>query len=1622
TMIDAEHAPAMAPPVRTDEQIVPHNRWVPIGKSNCYLNEEKSQPSPIFKIVVDILKQTNFFRAFTASLTIPAIYIQQFWDTICFDSKAGSFKCQLDEQWFNLTQDTLRDALQITPVDNNRSFSSPPTPDTLVEFVNKLGFNKSLEIIFHLQRIATTSTQDPTTPTLLYLLRPVLGHSKFMLRKIQREVFGMTIPNELINDVIRGADYYDAYLEKVAKHQRSNCDSPAPKPAKSTKPKVTKQAKPVAPKAATKKPQPAPTKPKVTKQAKPIAPKAVTKEPQPAPTKPKEKKRKHAKETTETTPPAKRAKVGKVVDTQRAIKESMKDAHGAPRGPLPPVMFRETNTGKFQPLPKIEGKGKDKRRTSAPTKPSGPDGPSSLYIELGLTESDTESDEEMPPVVKSGDQDEGQAGPGPSIQDKGQAKPNPDDVAESQPLSTPGVHAGPNLEHTDVEVTDATSQPQPGQIDEEFTATAYPNVQENLKLTVDESVIPEEPASSTRTFSSLQHLAKDFSFGDQFFNDKPSKADNGKTTVDTEAESMVSVTIHQDTSAIPLMTSTVIDLVSKPDSPNIHRPLPTTATAIATTTMTITMLPLPLQPQQGSSDPTLLKYVGELEQHIADLVDANQALEERLDKHGSRLYRLENQDIPNQVRKAVDEIVTDVVDWAMQAPLKERFRDLPEANMKEILHNRIWESKSYQTHEDHMMLYEALEKSMAQDNRPFGTSGASGAFGSSQSPPPPPPLSNNQGGQSTSTAAPSSSKTVASAEYTAWTTTDTRIKSSVSPIPEELLMDDDTTADEQAYSTSGKDIGRDHIPTVNLRQSWWKPLTEDRPVTPEPAWSILSSALTVPMNNWASSLKSTYTPPPKNSLLAQIDDMATFMDWYCKKQGIFELTQKDLEGPAYEIVKVFHPNVVHLQFQMEECHKLLTDQVDDAILRSALSISKMKVAYYPDVGLEQMVPDQMWIEEECKYDIAVMAVQTHMRILSVVRIEVFLMYGYNYMKKIFLRRGHLNHLSPEDKKILTTVVNLWTRNLVIRQRVEDFQLGIESLEKQLNHNVKIIRCDNGTEFKNYAMNELCAKKGIKREFSVDRTPQQNGVAERKNKTLIEDTRTMLADSLLPILFWAEAVNTPCYVLNWVLVTKPQNKIPWANLMENLMKVICLDTLPLVKPLEYPKDQIPGDPKSAVKTRGKIQKASSAQQALFKLQKVWKLVDLPYGKKAIGTKWVFKNKKDERIQTRGKIQKASSAQQALLEAMQEELLQFKLQKVWVLVDLPYGKKSGLKYVADILASRVDFFKARARPRLFYSIESYTKPLVKDEDGVDVDVHVYSHSKTASTLNAVKKILENQQHGGDQFSWKKIDSWQCKKQTIVANSTTETEYVVAANCYGQDKHGNWRMINCAVNSSAHIWSRCPRLNYSTSIILVAFLKKPNESDGFTKVVDFLKGDIVPLLPAMLAGAAMDQGEGSAQPVEPHPTLVDPLPSTSPPHQSSPHSPHQLPPHSPYQSLPHSPFQSSPYSPPYSSPPRSYEAPLPEGNTSGSAEASIQLKELMVLVPSLVTMVTSLEKELKDTKQTLGNVVLKLVKKVKSLEQYLKRKSKKVFVSASEGEELEDRGRRIQDIDDPLVSLVR
>nr|GEY47679.1 hypothetical protein [Tanacetum cinerariifolium] len=502
--------PAGLPSSTTIDQDVPSASKT-MADINLNVNAPAEQ-APAMIPPTHILKHTNFFRAFTASSTIPSIYIQQFWDTIRYDRDNVRCICKLDEQWFDLTKETLRDAIQITPVNNNL-FSFPPTPDALINFVNNLGYPKV---------VITLSTVE--------------------------------------------------YLEKVAKHQRyladeegSDPDSPVPKPAK-----ATKKSKPSAPKAA----------PVIKHDAAKASKSTSSQQPKPklAPAKTQEKKRKLVTKTSDDLSPAKSSKPGLVTkrrkptrslslvdefvdegipekeptfddeeaDMQRAVEESLKSVHYAHPGLLPPVVFREPDSGKFQLLPEVQGKGKEKV--------------SDKQVALDLLTLQTLK-KDVPHVVRIGAQDEGQAGLNPGVQIEGQAGSNLGDDAEPQSQSSPVVHVEPNLKHVDLEATD---------------------------------VILEDPASSIETLSSLQHLAKEFSFGDQFFNDKPSGAENEKTTAKIKAESMVSDTIHQDTSGIPPMTSPVIDLISRPDSPNDYRPLPATATA--TTTTTITTLPLPPQP------------------------------------------------------------------------------------------------------------------------------------------------------------------------------------------------------------------------------------------------------------------------------------------------------------------------------------------------------------------------------------------------------------------------------------------------------------------------------------------------------------------------------------------------------------------------------------------------------------------------------------------------------------------------------------------------------------------------------------------------------------------------------------------------------------------------------------------------------------------------------------------------------------------------------------------------------------------------------------------------------------------------------------------------------------------
>ncbi|GJR49694.1 hypothetical protein Tco_1400215 [Tanacetum coccineum] len=488
---------------------------------------------------------------------------------MCFNSSPGLYTCQLDEQWFNLHKDILKDALGITPANDNNPFEAPPSSDTIIEYVNTLGYPNTLKNVYAMSVNAlyqpwrailsminmcltskTTRFDRPRHPVLqilwcithhsnidyakriweefvqsiqtfltdrknlateacgkkktLHLLIPnvrftklIIHHLRFkhnihprtgsplyysyeervlntlrFVRKDGREVFGMPIPDALRTDEITSAPYYSRYLEHVAEYQRCLDEehgkaeeedvTESPKAAKGTKSKTAKQTKPSAPKAS-----------KVTTPPKPTL---TTTEPS---KKDQSKKPKLVKETSNAPSPVKLSKAGKVtkqrkpknplqlvdefVDEgvpeqepvygdeeayiQRAVELSIKQQAECTQGPARPVVIREPDSGRIQPLPDVQAKGKEnvrneqvaldlltlqtpkkkspaeqyifQRYTPTTTEPSGHAESPSLYAELGLTGSETGSYEEVSPEINAGTQDEGQAGPNPGDQDEG---------------------------------------------------------------------------------------------------------------------------------------------------------------------------------------------------------------------------------------------------------------------------------------------------------------------------------------------------------------------------------------------------------------------------------------------------------------------------------------------------------------------------------------------------------------------------------------------------------------------------------------------------------------------------------------------------------------------------------------------------------------------------------------------------------------------------------------------------------------------------------------------------------------------------------------------------------------------------------------------------------------------------------------------------------------------------------------------------------------------------------------------------------------------------------------------------------------------------------------------------
>ncbi|GJW11852.1 putative ribonuclease H-like domain-containing protein, partial [Tanacetum coccineum] len=410
----------------------------------------------------------------------------------------------------------------------------------------------------------------------------------------------------------------------------------------------------------------------------------------------------------------------------------------------------------------------------------------------------------------------------------------------------------------------------------------------------------------------------------------------------------------------------------------------------------------------------------------------------------------------------------------------------------------------------------------------------------------------------------------------------------------------------------------------------------------------------------------------------------------------------------------------------------------------------------------------------------------------------------------------------------------------------------------------------------------------------------------------------------------EAVNTACYVLNRVLVTKPQNKTPYELLIgkfdgksdegyllgystsSKAFRVYNKRTKRVEENLHinFLKDQ----PNVAGTSPNKVYKVVKALYGLHRAPRAWYetissfLLENGFRRGTIDkTLFIKKNKSDimlvqvyvdDIIFGSTKTSMCTEFEDVMhkrfeMSSMGELTfflgLQIKQQPDGIFI-------SQAKYVADIL-KKFDFcsIKTATTP-----IES-NKPLVKDEDSVEVDVHEYrsmigslmyltaSRPDIMFAVCACASLDMKSTTGGCQFLGRRLISWQCKKQTIVANSTTEAEYVATAHCCGQNpvyhsrtKHIEIRhhfirdcyekrlidvlkihngsdvadLLNkgfdvtrisidlrmdrsspSKYNSSMvfHI----ANLKYSDKHNMVAFLKKPNESVGFIEVVDFLKG---------------------------------------------------------------------------------------------------------------------------------------------------------------------------------------
>ncbi|KAL8115687.1 hypothetical protein AgCh_022254 [Apium graveolens] len=238
--------------------------------------------------------------------------------------------------------------------------------------------------------------------------------------------------------------------------------------------------------------------------------------------------------------------------------------------------------------------------------------------------------------------------------------------------------------------------------------------------------------------------------------------------------------------------------------------------------------------------------------------------------------------------------------------------------------------------------------------------------------------------------------------------------------------------------------------------------------------------------------------------------------------------------------------------------------IDDVALVAGLEVNLLSVSQIADKGFEVL-----FNKKECTFiskktgEVALKGARKGNLFVadldSINKDEICCLYTKESVEQSKLWHKKLSHLNFNaintlvKKDLVRDMPNLEFDQVEVCeafQKDETPHIIIEHIKKieiqAEDHNcVKRLRSDNGTEFRNAILSEFCKNKGIVQEFSAARTPQQNGVVERNNRTLVEAARTMMQDAKLPTSFWEEAVNTTCYTQNRYLINKVHGKSPYS---------------------------------------------------------------------------------------------------------------------------------------------------------------------------------------------------------------------------------------------------------------------------------------------------------------------------------------------------------------------------------------------------------------------------------------------------------------------------------------------